>query len=174
MRLSRRGVLHSNKLVRWEKWSCTKESGTYYSQGSFVETDGSVIPSGTTYQGYSTYSFDSFSAAPYTNSGAYISIGYGKEGTIYTASGTTCTKRVVAYTGSTWYTTTYVAEAVPHSDYIYVKGSTSYGYVYAVRGAYPDASLYTYETNFSTDGVDYIVMRTGTPQDRVYYCYNQA
>lgn len=167
MRMSRRSVLTKRPGVRWHKWSCIKSTNSYYTT-QLIYSNGPVsMTVSDSYTGHTLY-FQDPSTGYFENRGEMMTLGYGDYGTIYDAQTTTM---LVSVTVSNTIRYDRIYNPILYTSTTYSKGATSYGNVYADEGAYPDATAgYTYVTHFSSGGIDYKVMRSGT----TYYCYNLA
>lgn len=123
-------------LEKWEKFNAVRHSNSYYTEGSWVSQ-------GTT-QGYANsepisgttgYRF-SAETGIFSSTGSLVSMhpAY-SSGVIYIVHGSGVA-RLSFSSGS--YTSSSKSAQGPYTDTWYGKGSTSYGYVYAREGTYPD------------------------------------
>ncbi len=161
------------KKERWRKYVCTRSSYgyTYYTQGSWTfYRSGTGSDKKAMVVGRSGYSFNSANGT-FSTSGQDRTIFAGESGTVYYGGGSSIHRYDVTSTGPT--TSSYVGYTStaqgPYTGY-----NTSYGVGAAMgtvdvpEGARPEAEKeYTYVTTFSSGGVRYTVMRSGSD----YFCY---
>ncbi len=171
-----------SKKERWRKYVCTRSSYgyTYYTEGDWTFRSNFTLSPGATDEGYSSFRFNSGNGT-FTLSGSQVTVHSGEQGdvgkTYYQLDGesTVIQKTVTGiFDPDIYYSRTHGSSYTKRANGPYTGYNTSYGVgasmgsVDVPEGARPEAEKgYTYVTTFSSGGVQYTVMRSGSD----YYCY---